>query len=260
MAEGAVTASDADLIAAGAKRVERIGDALLILGDALDVAPVLVGAGIAAVLTDPPYGIRYCSGHRTVDLWAGDNIRGDRDTATRDTMLSLLPPVPTLVFGSWKAPRPAMTRAVLTWDKGPALGMGALDIPWKPSSEEIYVIGHGWVGARDEGAVIYCPPVQSMAKNGRTHPNEKPTLLLQRLLLKMPAGLVCDPFMGSGSTGVASYALGRPFVGVELEERYFDTACRRIAEAARQPLLFCPEPEEPRAQPLDFSYAVERIA
>jgi DNA modification methylase len=136
---------------------------------------------------------------------------------------------------------------ILTWDKGPALGMGALDLPWKPSYEElyelpppnepdsyeVYVLGKGYEGRRD-GAVIYCPPVQSMAKNGREHPNEKPVTLLTKLLAKSPAGMVCDPFMGSGSTGVACAVVGRPFVGVEIEPAYFDIACRRIEDAQRQ--------------------------
>jgi DNA modification methylase len=132
---------------------------------------------------------------------------------------------------------------VLTWDKGPALGMGALDLPWKPSSEEIYVIGHGWEGTRDEGAVIYCPPVQSMACNGRVHPNEKPVALMVRLIRKCPRNLILDPFMGSGTTGVAAVKLGRAFIGIEIEERYFSIACRRIEEALKQPDLFIEQPK-----------------
>lgn len=231
---------------AGALRVERIGDCTLYLGDALQVIPTL--SDVAGVLTDPPFGIAYKSGHRTDALWEGDTIRNDETADVRDVALAMFAGLPILAFGSWKAPRPNGTRAVLTWDKGPALGMGALDIPWKPSSEEIYVIGKGWVGTRDEGAVIYCPPVQSMAKNGRVHPNEKPVGLLERLLAKMPPGLICDPFMGSGSTGVACVKSGRPFIGCEIEERYFDIACRRIEEASRQPRLFAeppPKPEQP---------------
>jgi DNA modification methylase len=132
-----------------------------------------------------------------------------------------------LVFGSWKAVRPQGTRAVLIWDKGPALGMGALDLPWKPSHEEIYVLGRGFVGARDEGAVICCSPVQSMAKNGRVHPNEKPVQLITRLLKKCPSGTILDPFMG---------------FGIEIEERYFEIACERISRAERQPDMFVQRP------------------
>jgi hypothetical protein len=219
-----------------ALRVERIGLATLYCGDVRDCLGAF--ADCAAILTDPPFGIGYRSGHATGDLWAERTIRGDHDTSLRDAVLQGLPTVPTLVFGSDKAPRPVGARMRLIWDKGPALGMGALDLPWKPSAEEIYVLHRGFVGPRDEGAVIYHPPVQSMACNGRLHPNEKPVGLLARLLRKMPPGLVGDPFMGSGSTGQAALQAGRHFVGCEIEPRYFDIACRRIEEAQRQGDLF----------------------
>lgn len=217
-------------------RVETIGSATLYLGDCREI----IGAveGVAAALFDPPFGIDYQSGHRTDALWSGDRIANDETVTARDEAIALLGDVPMLVFGSWKAPKPPGTRAVLTWDKGPALGMGALDIPWKPSTEEIYVIGKGFTGTRDEGAAIYCPPVQSMAKNGRTHPNEKPVDLLVRLARKLPEGLLCDPFMGSGSTGEAAYRLGRPFIGCEVNPDYFEIACRRLRRAHSQPSLF----------------------
>jgi len=124
------------------------------------------------------------------------------------------------------------------WDKGEALGMGALDLPWKPTVEEIYVIGKGFVGGRNWGSVIYHHPTQSTAKNGRLHPNEKPVGLLGRLLRWLPAGSVCDPFMGSASTGEAALAAHRKFVGIEVEQKYFDVACRRIERIERQAEMF----------------------
>lgn len=216
-------------------RVERIGLATLYLTDARCILDEFNDC--SAILTDPPFGIGYRSGHATAALWSEDGIRGDADVATRDEVLHgliLRRARPMLVFGSDKAQRPVGTRMRLVWDKGPALGMGALDLPWKPSAEEIYVIGRGFVGARDEGAVIYCPPVQSMACNGRQHPNEKPVALLHRLMRKLPDGAVGDPFMGSGSTGVASVKVRRRFIGCEIDPRYFDIACRRIEQAQRQ--------------------------
>jgi hypothetical protein len=208
-------------------RVEKIGGALLYLGDCRDVIGTL--RDIACVLTDPPFGIGYKSGHRTDALWSEDAIRGDEDVVTRDAALALFPPdLPMLVFGSRKAPLPPRHKMTLTWDKGPALGMGNLSLPWKPSTEEIYVLGKGFVGKRDEGAAIYHPPVQSMAKNGRRHPNEKPVGLLAKLLRKMPIGLVCDPFMGSASCGEAAVKMGRPFVGIESDPEYFRIACERM--------------------------------
>jgi hypothetical protein len=219
-------------------RCERVGAAELWLGDWRSGN----FRNAVCVLTDPPYGIKYSSGHATDALWSENRIRGDLDTTARDEMVALFSGAPQLVFGSWRAPRPSGVRAVLIWNKGPALGMGALDIPWKPSYEEIYVLGRGFVGTRDEGAVIYHPPVQSMAKNGRLHPNEKPIGLLRHLLQKMPAGCVADPFMGSGSSGAAAVLEGRPFVGAEIDERYFDIACRRIEAAQRQADLFIQQP------------------
>lgn len=233
-------------------RVERIGPATLYLGDCLNIIASLEAH--AAVLTDPPYGIDYQSGHATQDLWAGgERIANDRDVVVRDRALALcsqLSAPPMVVFGSHKAPEPHGTRMSLVWDKGPALGMGALDLPWKPSWEMIHIIGKGFTGKRD-GGVIYHPPVQSMAKNGREHPNEKPVGLLQKLLQKMPNGPVLDPFMGSGSTGVAAVRMGRAFTGIELVPAYFEIACERIAAAVAQPDMFIRQPAlKPRQQNL----------
>lgn len=216
-------------------RIERIGDARLYLGNCLDALDDLQADSI---IMDPPYGIDYASGHATPELWrAGPAIAGDRCTTLRDVIVEWAGERPVLCFGSWRAPRPEGTRQVLIWDKGGALGMGALDIPWKPDHEEIYVLGKGFTGSRDSGSVLRHPPVQSMAKNGRVHPTEKPVGLLQRLVAKVP-GAVCDPFMGSGSTGVACAMLARPFVGVEIESAYFDIACERIENAYRQQRMF----------------------
>lgn len=220
----------------------QIGNATLYLADCLTVLHDLDRVDV--VVTDPPYGIEYRSNYATDELWVGGRcIYGDDTVIGRDQFIEefwRLQPnnTPMLVFGSRKRPVPPSCRMVLVWDKGPALGMGDLSLPWKPSSEEIYVIGHGFVGKRDESNVIYCPPVQSMAKNGRVHPNEKPVALIQRLLAKCPEGTVLDPFMGSGSTGVACAKMGRPFIGVECVTEYFEIACRRITEAQRQGDMF----------------------
>ena len=231
-------------------REERIGGQRLLLGDCLEVMPML--GRFDAVVTDPPYGINYQSGHATDALWAGGRtIANDLDTRARDEFLLLwasTQATPCLVFGSRARPVPSGCRMVLTWDKGPALGMGALDLPWKPSSEEIYVIGRGFVGPRDESNVIYCPPVQSMAKNGRMHPNEKPVALIERLLRKCPQGAVLDPFMGSGTTLVACQRLGRQGTGIEIDKDYWEIACRRVDEATRQADLFIATPKPAAVQ------------
>ena len=70
----------------------------------------------------------------------------------------------------------------------------------------------------------------------RVHPTQKPVVLMEWCLGFLPdARTILDPYMGSGTTGVACVKLGRKFIGIEIEERYFDIACRRIAEAERQP-------------------------
>lgn len=216
-------------------RVETIGGATLYLGDCLTVLPGIVG--VDCLITDPPYGMTYKSGHATNKLWSGDSIEGDETTFIRDYALHWARKLPVLCFGTWKADRPKTTKIVLIWDKGGALGMGDLSIPWKADHEEIYVIGKGFVGSRDSGSVLRHPPVQSTAKNGRLHPTEKPTSLMRDLIRKTP-GCICDPFMGSGSTGVAAMEMGRKFVGIEMDERYFDIACERIRRAHAQGQMF----------------------
>lgn len=177
------------------------------------------------MLTDPPYGIAYNSGARRETLAA--SIAGDLDTTVRDKALEQWADRPALVFGTWRIPRPPATRARLVWDTKGALGMGDLSIPWKPSDQEIYVLGQGFSGRRDNN-VLVCAPVQSMARNGRLHPHEKPVPLLERLLDKCPRGVVADPFSGSGSTLVAARNMGRKAVGVELDERYCEIVAKRL--------------------------------
>ena len=180
----------------------------------------------SVMVTDPPYGISYQSG-QAVSLPA--SIANDTDNSYRDHAVFMWGNRPALVFGSWTRPAPTGTRMALVWDKGPALGMGALDLPWKPSWDLIYVIGGGFHGHRD-GGVLRVSPVQSMAKNGRTHPHEKPVDLMRALLQKCPPGGVLDPFMGTGATLVAAKSLGRRAIGVEIEERYCEMAARRCSQ------------------------------
>lgn len=221
-------------------RVEIIGDATLYMGDCRDILSTV--GKVDSVVMDPPYGINYQSGYATDALW-GDRrkIAGDDTTMARDFVIGWSTGLPLLSFGTWRIARPIETKMVLIWDKGGALGMGDLSLPWKPDHEEIYVIGSGFIGTRDSGSVLRHPPVQSMAKNGRLHPTEKPVGLMMMLVKKVP-GVVIDPFIGSGSTGVACVKLGRSFIGIEREPDYFDIACRRIEQAYKQPDMFIATP------------------
>jgi DNA modification methylase len=190
-----------------------------------DCREVLDWRAADVLLTDPPYGIYYHSGARRLEGNAC-SIIGDEDTILRDFVLSVWKG-PALVFGTWRVPKPAHTRGVLVWDKGGALGMGDLSLPWKFDHEEIYVLGSGFVGSRDSGSVLRCAPEQSI---GRAHPHQKPVHLITRLLTKCPAGIVSDPFMGVGTTLRAAKDLGRQAIGIEIEERYCEIAVNRLRQ------------------------------
>lgn len=215
------------------------------------------------LVTDPPYGISYRSNRRRARL--ARSIHGDQDTSLRDWVLrewSTTCPAcggsgspqspsaamflgecvtcagkgrvpdsgrPALVFGTWRMPRPHGTHTRLIWDTKGALGMGNLSVPWKPSDQEIYVIGHGFTGRRTSNVLSYAP-VQSMARNGREHPHQKPIALMRDLIAKCPVGAIADPFAGSGSTLVAAKALGCKAIGVELDERYCEVIAKRLAQ------------------------------
>lgn len=223
-------------------REEIIGDCRLILGDCRDILPTLGKVG--AVVSDVPYGISFVSSRK--GRFKGVEIAQDDTTAARDFVLDWAGDTPAIVFGSWKIDRPVHTRARLIWDKGDHVGMGDLSLPWKPNDEEIYVIGTGFSGHRIGGVLKHNAIAGTVAvSRGRHHPTEKPVSLMRDLVERCPAGVVLDPFMGSGSTGVACVGLGRLFVGVEIDQSYFDIACRRIEEAYKQPRLFDEPPPKP---------------
>jgi DNA modification methylase len=203
------------------------------------------------LVCDPPYGVAYDSGKPST---IRRSISGDEDTALRDWILEQWGDRPALVFGTWRIPRPAGTRARLVWDTKGALGMGDLSLPWKPSDQEIYVLGGGFAGRRTSN-VISCAPVQSMAKNGRLHPHEKPVALLAAddLMGKCPPGVIADPTAGSGSTLVAAKMLGRPAIGVELEERDCENAARRLSQAVLSEVPVTPVAVKPDMLDLEAS-------
>ena len=190
-------------------------------GDARDL-----DAWLAAdvLLTDPPYGIDYRSGKSAT---IPRSIAGDADTAVRDQLLAMWGERPALAFGTWRRPRPFGTHTRLIWDTGGALGMGDLSVPWKPSDQEIYVLGKGFVGRRSNNVLTY-PPVQSMARNGRLHPHEKPVALLRDLIRKCPPGVIADPCAGSGSTAVAARLERRRSIVVEENEAYCEIIAQRL--------------------------------
>jgi len=191
------------------------------------------------LVTDPPYGISLCgrsgSGLQNRTLITGEEFtvqNASREITAehvklRDDALELWAGKPALVFGSWRAPRPARTQMRLIWDKElPSLGGVG---PWRCSDEEIYVLG--WPNPkfahRPHGTVLR---QRALPPGGRDHPTPKPGALMERLLVECPTGVIVDPFAGSGSTLVAARNLGRKAIGVEIEERYCEIIARRLAQ------------------------------
>lgn len=204
------------------------GVVMIYHGDCREILPDLEAD---VLVTDPPYGIAYASGQ--IGKFQGQSIANDADTSVRDTVLATWKG-PAAVFGSWKRPRPTGVHTVLIWDKGEASGMGDLSVPWRPNTEEIYIIGKGWRGHRGS-SVIRDTSVVTWSGAGpsglRVHPNEKPVPLLRQIIAKAPDHpIVLDPFAGSGSTLRAAKDLGRRAIGIEIEERYCEIAAKRCAQ------------------------------
>jgi DNA modification methylase len=186
------------------------------------------------LVTDPPYGMALKTGANCdegtgwTSRWTGVTIAGDDTTAARDEALTMWGDGPALVFGTWKRPAPEGVREVLVWDKVVSTGMGALDIPWRPSWESVYVMGKGFIGARSHGVLRHSLP--TLAPERKDHPTPKPVGLLHDLIAKCPPGVVADPFAGSGSTLLAARNLGRRSIGVEIDERYCEVVAKRLSQ------------------------------
>ncbi len=224
-------------------RVEHIGDCTLYLGDCLDILPTL--GKVDAVVTDPPYGIgadkgkdvrpRSFNGSRPIASAAYPENEWDNDRPGRSIFeLILAQSAVSIIWGGnyFADYLPAQGRW-LWWDKCqtmPSYGDGELAWTNLPqTTPKKFVLANN---------KLFADRVE------RFHPTQKPPQLIA-WCVAMTGGDVLDPFMGSGTTGVACVNLGRKFIGIEIEPKYFDIACRRIEEAYRQPRLFA----EPRAVP-----------
>ena len=204
----------------------------LYLGDCREVDEWLAAD---VLVTDPPYGIANRSGGPRYNkgvFYTSPNVsvHGDRDTTVSDSALAAWGDRPAVVFGTWKAVRPAGTRNRLIWFKhgtNPGMGPGT---PWSPAEEEIYILGGGFHGPRTLNVITTyetrCGPGGLAGRIG--HPTPKPVPLMQALIRCCMDGVVADPFAGSGSTLVAAKLEGRQAVGVEMDERYCEIAARRL--------------------------------
>lgn len=212
-------------------RTEIIGDAVLHLGDCREILPTL--GQVDALVTDPPYGISFRSNYRSVRPKA-DAIINDDDTEALAWACSLQPVHSAYVFCRWDnisdVPKP---RSLVTWVKN-NWSMGDLTGEHARQTEvALFYPGprHFFPSGRPSDVVV------APRTDNADHPTQKPVgLMLQ--VVRWTDGFVVDPFMGSGTTGVAAIKLGRKFVGIEIEPKYFDIACRRIEEAWKQPRLF----------------------
>ena len=214
-----------------------IGLATLYLGDCLTVIPAL--DGVAVVITDPPYGIGWKRGINNARASkAHVGIENDHDTSTRDAALALLPAVPAMVFGSFYAPYPDGVKQVLVWHKPPDAGLVGSVTGFRRDAEPIFMVGPWPQRTVKASSILHLRRGQAATTAETGHPHTKPVGIMEALVEAAPPGMVLDPFMGSGSTGVACAKLRRQFVGIEIHEPYFDIACERIENAQRQERLF----------------------
>jgi site-specific DNA-methyltransferase (adenine-specific) len=251
-------------------REEIIGDARLILGDCREVLPTL--PRVDAVVTDPPFEAEahtlqrrsinrpdYNEGHlpfsaideetrEIVAGWAAEHCNGWALTFCQAEAV-----------GAWQRAfndQGARFMRAMVWIKPdgmpqytgdrPGMGYESIAAAWCGPSRS------RWNGNGRHGVFVFN---KNDGSGPAPHPTTKPVPLMRELvaLFTNDGESVLDPFMGGGTTGVACIKLGRKFIGIEIEPKYFDIACRRIEEAWKQPRLF----EEPRVKPtqeaLDFT-------
>lgn len=207
----------------------------VITGDCLEVMATLDRASIAAVVTDPPYGIGYKKNDATgIYRVPIKPIKNDHSQEAGQAAIDCLWGLPMVVFASPMRPWAGKWRQHLVWDKGPALGGGG-DIAtcWKFTWELIQVANAGALNGKRDTAVLTFWDTPQLFKD---HPAAKPIELLVYLIEKVsrPGDLILDPFCGSGSTGVACVKTGRRFIGIEIDPGYANIARARIAKAAEQ--------------------------
>ena len=137
---------------------------------------------------------------------------------------------PCIVFGSFYAPYPANVKQVLVWGKGGDAGVVGSTTGFRRDAEPIFLIGPWPVVPVERSSIIHTSTGQGMSCAATGHPHTKPLPLIISLLQAFHHGNVLDPFMGSGTTLVAAKQLGRKAIGIELDEKYCETAARRLQQ------------------------------
>jgi site-specific DNA-methyltransferase (adenine-specific)/modification methylase len=211
-----------------------IGNATLYLGDCLEVLPTL--PKVDAVITDPPYGIN----ENSKKVASRGKLAAPKDYGDFDWDKS--PPPDALIelirtkgqyqafFGGNYFTLPP-TSCWLVWDKlNGDNDFADCELAWTNWPKAVRRLQWRWNGMIRQG------------NEERYHPTQKPLEVMKWVIELCPKSeTILDPFMGSGTTGVAAIQLGRKFIGIEREERYFDIACKRIEQAVAQGQLFAPE-------------------
>ena len=247
-------------------RIEKIGTSTLYLGDCREVLAGLPDGLSEIAFTSPPYnlgegmedkgGLRV--GH-SGSKWGSRKLRdgyGDYNDAMpypeyvdwQATILNELWRVcagaiyynhkPRIVKRAARLPlfTDLPLRQIITWDRGS--GFNCMDGAYMPTSEWIVLYAKPAWSLRDKSASAVGDIWRVPATVDPDHPASFPKALPARALETSGAASLIDPFMGVGTSGVAAVEMGRDFTGIELNERYFDIACRRIEDAQRQGNLF----------------------
>lgn len=242
-----------------------IGDCKLALGDCREVLPTL--GSIDAVVTDPPYGqkvkvntfhsggsrekavVQRNGGSLKVRPKVHKPVAGDDKPFDPTHLIGLAPHA--IIWGAHKFADRLPRGSWLVWDKvptGKVRDQGDGEAAWVSTPDlPLRMYRLLWDGLCVGNGARH----EVTAGQQRLHPTQKPEALMMWCLQRLPinVGMICDPYMGAGSTGVAAVKLGFRFIGIELEPDYFDIACRRIEEAYRQPRLF----DEPAPKPVQQS-------
>jgi len=197
-------------------QIEHIGDATLYCGDCMEILSTL--GKVDAVVTDPPYGIFACGGK-----WGHkSDLQWDKKRPDITKILSFGNKI--IIWGGNYFSLP-VSRGWLVWYK-------------RDSAPSIADVELAWTNIDMNSRLIDCTIASTNAER-IGHPTQKPLKVMQWCLFFIPdAQTILDPFMGSGTTGVACANLGRKFIGIEIEPKYFDIACERIRLAYAQPKLF----------------------
>lgn len=219
-------------------RIEKIGDATLYLGDCTEILPTLGKAD--AVITDPPYGMSFQSNFRIEKHLKIANDQNSELAVFVVTWAIENAKHSVYAFGRWDNvldyPKP---KSLITWVKN-NWSMGDLHHEHARQTEVAFFYpgpDHDFPSGRPTDVV------QWPRTTNEFHPTEKPVGLM-KTVCEWTRGTILDPFMGSGTTGVAAIQMGRKFIGIEREPKYFDIACKRIAQAVAQPSLFEASPQQ----------------